>query len=202
MRYCCAVLLFIFLQQNIFGQTVKSTDTTHSSTVSNMLSGNGDKPTSVLMHQQAIVSNNLPFEKNEIFTIADVVITGNKKTKGYIIIRETTFKKGDNISAADLAKKLIESKQLIYNTGLFVDDSVYISQRKGNTVFINIDVKERWYFFPLPYFVLVDRNFNQWWVQENRSLERVNYGIKFTQNNFSGQDDNLNIWLKIGRAHV
>jgi len=195
MRYWCAVLLFIFLQQNIYGQTVKSTDTTHSSTVSNMLSGNGDKPTSVLMHQQAIVSNNLPFEKNEIFTIADVVITGNKKTKGYIIIRETTFKKGDNISAADLAKKLIESKQLIYNTGLFVDDSVYISQRKGNTVFINIDVKERWYFFPLPYFVLVDRNFNQWWVQENRSLERVNYGIKFTQNNFSGQDDNLNIWL-------
>lgn len=47
----------------------------------------------------------------------------------------------------------------------------------------------------MPYFRLIDRNFNQWWVEQKRSLERVNYGIKFTQNNISGRNDNLDIWL-------
>jgi len=173
MRYWCAVLLCIYFQQDVLAQSVKKSDTINI----------------------PIVSNMLPSRNEEMILIGDVIVTGNKKTKPYIIIRETTFKKGDNISSSELTKKLIESKQLIYNTGLFVDDSVYVSLQKGNVVTINIDVKERWYFFPLPYFVLVDRNFNQWWVQENRSLERVNYGIKFTQNNFSGQNDNLNIWL-------
>jgi hypothetical protein len=49
--------------------------------------------------------------------------------------------------------------------------------------------------FPLPYFRLIDRNFNQWWVEEKGSLDRINYGLKFMQNNVSGRNDNLNIWL-------
>ena len=129
MRYWCAVLLCIYFQQHVLAQSVKKSDSINIPLVSNML----------------------PSKKDEMITIADVIVTGNKKTKAYIIIRETTFKKGDNISIGDLAQKLIESKQLIYNTGLFVDDSVYVSQQKGNVVYINIDVKERWYFFPLPF---------------------------------------------------
>ena len=173
MRYWVAVFLFFFFEHTVSAQSVKSSDTAAPVSISSAV--------------------NSP--KNELIFIGDVIITGSKKTKGYIILRETTFKKGDQLSMVELNKKLIESKQLIYNTGLFVDDSVYISLQKGNIVYINIDVKERWYFFPLPYFRLVDRNFNQWWVQENRSLDRVNYGIKFMQNNFSGQNDKLNIWL-------
>lgn len=171
MRYWFAVLLFVFFKQETFSQPARVADTA------------------------TVVSDSVQEKKDPVVFIGDVIVTGNKKTRTYIIIRETTFKKGDQVLESDLSKKLIESKQFIYNTGLFVDDSVYVSSRKGNVVFINIDVKERWYFFPLPYFILIDRNFNQWWVQENRSLARVDYGIKFMQNNFSGQNDNLNIWL-------
>lgn len=145
-----------------------------------------------------LISDSAKQTVNANVVIGGVIVSGNKKTKERIIIRETTFKKGDILSAVELAKKITESRQLIYNTALFVDDSVYISHKIGNTVFINIDVKERWYFFPLPYFRMVDRNFNQWWVDENRSLDRVNYGIKFEQNNVSGQNDKLNIWVIAG----
>ena len=79
MRYCCAVLLSIFFLQDVFAQSVEIGDSIH-------------KP---------IVSNMLPQKNDEMFVITDVVITGNKKTKGYIIIRETTFKKGDHIAASD-----------------------------------------------------------------------------------------------------
>ncbi len=81
------------------------------------------------------------------------------------------------------------------NTSLFVDVHVSIEQQKNELVFVKVAVKERWYLFPLPYFKLIDRNLNQWWVQNKRSLQRVNYGLKFTQNNVSGRNDHLNFWL-------
>lgn len=133
--------------------------------------------------------------KDEMIFIGGVTVTGNKKTKEHIILREMTLKKGDYIFASELAEKLKRSKELIYNTALFVDDSVYVAEQKGNVLFINVRVKERWYIFPLPYLTFVDRNFNTWWVQQNRSLERINYGMKFMHENFSGVNDKMNIWL-------
>jgi hypothetical protein len=105
------------------------------------------------------------------------------------------FVTGDHFTEGELDQQTIVARQQIMNTSLFVDVNVYVSARNGNVVDINIDLKERWYFFPLPYFRLIDRNFNQWWVEQQRSLDRVNYGIKFTQNNVSGRNDNLDIWL-------
>jgi len=127
--------------------------------------------------------------------VGEVKVNGNKKTKEYIILREMPFKKGDRLPAGDIEKVLILAKQQVMNTLLFVDVNVYVAAKKGNVLVINVDVKERWYFFPLPYFRLVDRNFNQWWVEQKRSLDRVNYGLKFIQNNVSGRNDNLDIWF-------
>ncbi|MGN6616124.1 MAG: POTRA domain-containing protein [Ilyomonas sp.] len=133
-----------------------------------------------------------------IVFIADILINGNKKTKPYIIEREIPFKQGQYIVYSDLKKQLELAHEHLINTSLFVDAQVYVSSQQNDMIFINVDVKERWYLFPLPYFKLVDRNFNQWWVENKRSLDRVNYGIKFMQNNVSGRNDNLNIWLITG----
>lgn len=127
--------------------------------------------------------------------IDEIKLSGNKKTKSFIVFREVPFRRGDHLLQGDLEKQLTLAREQLMNTSLFVDVNVYVSSRKGNAVVINIDMKERWYFFPLPYFRLIDRNFNQWWVEQKRSLDRVNYGIKFTQNNVSGRNDNLDIWL-------
>lgn len=133
--------------------------------------------------------------KSVFQVIGEVTVSGNKKTKEYIILREMPFKKGDRLPAGELEKALILAKQQVMNTLLFVDVNVYVAAKKGNVLVVNVDVKERWYFFPLPYFKLVDRNFNQWWVEQKRSFDRVNYGLKFIQNNVSGRNDNLDIWF-------
>src|SRR6478609_6399755 len=144
----------------------------------------------------------IPFEaianKAAVVTIGDIHISGNKRTKNFIILRELPFKKGESYTESELENQLVLAKQQLINTTLFVDLTVYVSARNGDIADINVDLKERWYFFPMPYFKLVDRNFNQWWVEQNRSLDRINYGIKFTQNNFSGRNDTLDIWLIAG----
>ncbi|MEO8172165.1 MAG: POTRA domain-containing protein [Sediminibacterium sp.] len=137
-------------------------------------------------------------QKNTPVTIGNIFLSGNKRTKSFIVLREIPFVTGDHFTEGELDQKLVLARQQIMNTSLFVDANVYVSTRNGDVVDINIDLKERWYFFPLPYFRLIDRNFNQWWVEQKRSLDRVNYGIKFTQNNVSGRNDNLDVWLISG----
>lgn len=129
--------------------------------------------------------------------IGSIDITGNTKTKYYIILRELPFMKGDSLDAKQLSPAIIQARQLLINTQLFVDVQIDTLAQEGQWQ-IRIQVKERWYLLPLPYFRLVDRNFNQWWVDQNRSLDRVNYGVKFIQNNVSGRNDNLNVWLITG----
>lgn len=135
---------------------------------------------------------------SSLLLIADISIHGNKKTQPFIIERELPFKQGEYIARNDLEKKLELAKQQVTNTSLFTEVFIYVHSQQGGLVFINVDVKERWYLFPLPYFKLVDRNFNQWWVEQKASLNRVNYGIKFQQFNFSGRNDKLAVNLIAG----
>jgi len=129
------------------------------------------------------------------FLIVGVDIIGNKRTKRSIVLREMTLKEGDTISEANLQKQIEISRNQVFNTALFVDVRIEIVPKFADIISLRIEVKERWYLFPLPYFKLVDRNFNQWWVTENRSTDRINYGVKFTQYNLSGNNDGLDIWL-------
>jgi outer membrane protein assembly factor BamA len=139
--------------------------------------------------------------KSPLLLVADIAIAGNKRTKSYMIEREIPFKQGEYLSKADLEAKLILAREQVINTSLFTDVYVYVASQQGELVFIKVDVKERWYFFPLPFFKLIDRNFNNWWVQEKASLDRVDYGLKFTQGNASGRNDNVNIFLINGYDH-
>lgn len=130
--------------------------------------------------------------------ISDVIVTGNKKTKTHIITREMVLHKGDTVLVKDLAAKILLTKQLIFNTTLFVSVDVIAAPSGDKSLTLIVDVKERWYLFPLPYFKLIDRNFNEWWVNQKGSLERVDYGIKFFHNNLSGRNDKLTINLISG----
>jgi len=132
---------------------------------------------------------------SSLVVVADITINGNKKTKPFIIEREIPFKQGDYILRNELEKKLVLARQQVMNTSLFTRVDIYVQSQQGSLVFVNVDVKERWYLFPLPYFKLVDRNFNQWWVEQKASLDRVNYGIKFDQKNVSGRNDKLSVYL-------
>ncbi len=133
--------------------------------------------------------------------ISAIEITGNKKTRDYIVKRELPFKVGDLFSKNDIDSLSIVAQQQLFNTTLFLESNVSSEQLDSTSVKIKIQLKERWYFFPLPYFRWADRNFNQWWYQQNRSLERVNYGINFRQANATGNNDKLTVGYITGYTH-
>ncbi len=150
------------------------------------------------MDKIIIDTSNSPIADSLQYTIGKINLSGNKKTKPYIIFREVSFKIGQDFSPHDLTKTLELTREQLMNTSLFVDVTVYVSSLKNNIADVNIDVKERWYLFPLPYFKLVDRNFNQWFVEQKASFDRVNYGLKFFYNNASGRNDKVSLDLVNG----
>ena len=132
------------------------------------------------------------FPDSSEMIVRSVSITGNKKTKDYIALREVPFKTGTKMKSNSLVAIIEEARHNMLNTQLFLEVVPRIAAWEGSYIDIIFDVKERWYFFPAPHFKLVDRNLNQWIVEQNRSLERVNYGIKFNWDNVSGRRDKLN----------
>lgn len=136
--------------------------------------------------------------KQSFLTIRNVISSGNKITKDYIIAREVPLKQGEKYSISDVLKNIPLAKQNLLNTGLFIDVSVDFTNWSSDSLDILVDVKERWYYFPVPYLKPVDRNFNVWIKEYNASLSRVNYGVKLIGYNVSGRNDKLNIWLISG----
>lgn len=140
-----------------------------------------------------------PDDKNAApFVIRDIVIVGNKKTNASIILREIPFKPGDHFQLQQLVLKFEDARRQLMNTSLFHEVVVALKSFDGYNVDVLVQLKERWYLFPVPYFKMVDRNLNQWLVQHKASLDRVNYGVKLMYNNVTGYNDKLNIWLMSG----
>jgi outer membrane protein assembly factor BamA len=130
--------------------------------------------------------------------VKDIIIKGNKQTKSYIILREIHFKKGDSLIIASLNKELEQARQQVYNTTLFSEVKFELVVLSAYDIMIIVDVRERWYIYPVPQFKPVDRNFNEWIKTYNASLKRVNYGLKFVHYNLSGRRDQLRIYLLNG----
>jgi outer membrane protein assembly factor BamA len=125
--------------------------------------------------------------------VSNIEIIGNKKTKDYIILREMQIKPGDSVIIKNLSQELERSREFIYNTTLFVWVKITPRLVDAYDFDIIIEVKERWYIFPIPYFELADRSFNEWLKKYNADFDRVSYGIKFSHFNISGRKDQLSV---------
>ncbi|MFN5376074.1 MAG: POTRA domain-containing protein [Chitinophagaceae bacterium] len=144
--------------------------------------------------EEEVYQDNLLLFSSKV-VIRDIIISGNKKTKNYIIGREITFKEGSSYSISEILSGVQTSRQNLMNTALFVDANVNFTNWINDSMDIYADVKERWYFFPLPYLKPIDRNLNVWIKDYDLSLDRVNYGMKFIGQNITGRNDRLNAWL-------
>ncbi len=140
------------------------------------------------------------YAQSDIIVINSVEIIGNKKTKSDLIYREMDLKIQDSVSLALLTKRFERNRELLMNTGLFNSVEINIKNwdDEHQALDVVVTVVESWYIFPLPIFSLADRNFNVWWTEFNRSLKRVNYGIRFVYVNFTGNKDNLKMTLQGG----
>jgi hypothetical protein len=104
-------------------------------------------------------------------------------------------KAGTRYSAADYNRLMRLTREQLMNTTLFVDVILRKDMLGEDEADIEVEVKERIYFFPLPYFKVIDRNWNVWIKDYGASLDRTNYGVKLLHNNFSGRNDKMNIWV-------
>ncbi len=132
--------------------------------------------------------------------IGAISIQGAKRTKEAIIMREMQVRTGDTLQTTQLLKLVEESRLLLLNTGLFTKVNIYYKDWEAQTgrVHVRIEVDEAWYIYPVPVFDLADRNFNIWWVEQKRSLQRVNYGLDFSHLNFSGNNDPFKTKIQFG----
>lgn len=133
-----------------------------------------------------------------LFRIRNIIITGNKRTRNDFMLREIPFKIGESYLLQDLVKKFEDARRQLMNTTLFHHVVVALKSFDGYDVDVNVTVKERWYIFPFPYLKPVDRNLNQWIVEQKASLSRVNYGAKLLYNNVTGRNDKLRFWAISG----
>jgi hypothetical protein len=128
--------------------------------------------------------------------IGKIFIKGNKITKDNIILREMEVHSGDTVSAQQLKKKLVASRENLLNRGLFNFVKIRPQSELSGKVDLYISVVERWYIWPIPILSVTDRNFNVWW--ENKDLNRIDYGINLKINNFRGRMEVLNLILQNG----
>lgn len=137
---------------------------------------------------------------SDSITVHEVRILGHKKTRSSTIFREMAFGQGDKIALSDLSKKVDESRASLMNTGLFTDlEITYVNwEANGNLVTFVVTVVETWYIYPVPIFRLADRNFNVWWTEQNRDLNRVNIGGRLSWRNFTGRRDKLKLGYQYG----
>ncbi len=148
------------------------------------------------LQAQDISSTKVP-DTREV-TIGNVYITGHKKTREEIILRELDFEAGQTISRQALAESLELARQKLTNTRLFVIVEIVPLEMSDTEVDILIRLQERWYIFPVPIFRLADRNFTEWWRNQNRDFSRVNYGLRVLHFNLTGRNDRLQVTTQFG----
>ncbi|MGZ3899013.1 MAG: hypothetical protein ACXVNQ_01655 [Bacteroidia bacterium] len=143
-----------------------------------------------VLHSQSV-------DSTMFYSIKEVSIKGNHKTKQKIILRELAYGLNDSIQLKSIFYFKKRSEQNIFNTQLFIYDTIYPTiDHETKTIKVLISLKERWYIWPVPVFEIQDRNFNTWW--RTKDLFRINYGFALGFENFTGVKDRLVLLFQRG----
>jgi outer membrane protein assembly factor BamA len=108
--------------------------------------------------------------------VRGIVISGNKKTKDYIITREMILHEGDTATTETIEY----DKNRIFSLRLFNRVDIEAVPLDSTGVLLHIDVDERWYIFPIPIFGIKDRDWS-----------RLYYGLGVLHDNFLGENQKL-----------
>ena len=128
-------------------------------------------PLSSLAQQQ----DSLRLPDRPLGIIDTIIVSGNEKTKAYVILDEMTLKPG--LQATSEAIEFDRSR--VYSLGLFTRVDMYFDSLGGQR-FLYVDVSERWYLIPLPLFGFRDGD-----------PKRAYYGAGLLHNNFRGRNQKL-----------
>lgn len=107
--------------------------------------------------------------------VRSIVITGNEKTKDFVILREMSIKVGDTLRDA----AMLRDQDRIYSLRLFNRVRVGSSVQSDSAT-VYVDVNERWYWFPFPIIGFRDRDFAKFY-----------YGAGIAHQNFRGRGEKI-----------
>ena len=129
-----------------------------------------------------------------------IVIEGNVHTKDYIIYNELDFARGDTVYFDKIQKVFKNNQNRLLSTGLFVNAVLNLKKYDSATSAGEIEIKlnEAWYIYPVIGLELTDRNFNEWIVEHNASLRRINISAGLKHLNVSGNNDFGEIKVQTG----
>ncbi|WP_339901873.1 POTRA domain-containing protein, partial [uncultured Cyclobacterium sp.] len=131
-------------------------------------------------------------------TVNNIFIVGNEKTRKNIILREMNLAENVTYNWDEFVNLVEADQKKIYNLRLFTTATVTPLFVGEEQVEILVSLKERWYILPSIIFNLADRNFSEWWSNQNRDFSRVNYGIKLDHNNIGGRNEKLRVIGQVG----
>lgn len=137
-------------------------------------------------------------DSTTLYTIKEILIEGNSKTRDKIILRELSFSKDEQYPLNELIGRFEKAKKQLLNTALFLDVVVSLQAINGDEASVQIAVRERWYIFPMPYVDVVDRSMQEWIKRHDMDLDRVNYGLRITHKNLTGHNDRFYMNLTNG----
>lgn len=130
--------------------------------------------------------------------VQKIIITGNKRTKERIVLREMSIKEGEIVATDSLPRLMNLNKIRIMNLALFNEVEISVQRISNTEIYWLIGVKERWYIFPEVSLKLADRNFNVWWYEQNHDIKRAIVGIALTHSNFRGNHEKLSVSTQVG----
>ena len=134
--------------------------------------------------------------RDDRLVVENILIQGNKVTKGPIILRELVFAKGDTILKMELLPAFQKSKENLLNLTIFNFVFFDATHLPGNHINILVTVTERWYIWPVPIVEYAERNFSEF--IKNREWDKINYGAFLKWKNFRGRNDVLTGQIRLG----
>jgi outer membrane protein assembly factor BamA len=140
------------------------------------------------------------FSQADSITIEAIIVEGNRKTKTSVVLRELTVVLDQKVAISDLPAIIHQSEINLINTKLF--NSAKINWKdlpdSNEAAALEIKVEETWFAYPVVIFELADRNFNVWWEEQGRDLDRLNLGVRIDHLNLTGRKDKLKAKVQFG----
>jgi outer membrane protein assembly factor BamA len=127
-------------------------------------------------------NDTLPDPDTPLGIVDTVMITGNEKTRSYVILDEMTLTPGSVVSGTAIEY----DRGRIYSLGLFNRVDISYDRLDSLRVLI-VDVHERWYLIPVPLFGFRDGD-----------PKKPFFGGGLLHNNFSGRNQKLFLSLVFG----
>ena len=126
-------------------------------------------------------SNSLE-HKDSSFVIDKIEISGNERTKDFVILRELTFAVGDTVNN----EILFFNRERIFSLAIFTKVEIEVNRENGKNI-VSILIEESWYIFPVPFLNI-----------REKTLERTSYGISLKYKNFRGRNETIRATVSLG----